>query len=186
MQVGLEFSAVTIGLAHTAVCSASATLPLRSLPSWCMRETYWDAVSSSWIVLSPPMSCNMPSSASTTRWCWRRLAVDLVAYLGQGVGQLVGAADKFVQVAAVSEIALDASLSLPPTSPAWKDTLVSFSGSPLGRVRPRTITTSGISAILRDIISRSARALGDRRSFDDRTKSIIGVIEFCGKWRFSA
>ncbi|CFE49829.1 Uncharacterised protein [Mycobacterium tuberculosis] len=64
--------------------------------------------------------------------------------------------------------------------------MVSFRGSPFGRVKPRTITMLGNSAISRDIISMSASAPGVRRSRGDLMNSTIGVIAFIGKWRFIA
>lgn len=90
--------------------------------------------------------------------------IDFVAYLGEGVGQLVRTAGQLVQLASVLFEQGGRFVELAAHFTSLKRDLGLLQSSPFGRVKPRTITMLGNSAISRDIISMSASAPGVRRS----------------------
>nr|VTP01302.1 hypothetical protein BIN_B_02856 [Mycobacterium kansasii] len=66
LQVGLEFSAFSSGLAQATVFATSTMFALRASPSARMRPTSLAVLSRSLSVLSPPISCFIVVSTLTS------------------------------------------------------------------------------------------------------------------------
>ncbi len=117
-QSGLSFRPATIGLAQPMVFATSAMLALRASPSDRKRPASLAVRSMSLSVLSPPIAACIPDSAVTTVLTVPTAPLTWVRTIARASANLLAPPVSLSRSPPWVLIMLDASSSLPPTSPA--------------------------------------------------------------------